>query len=203
MLVIPRILLALRSTIMKNSDYFWPMAFLHEPNSVMREFFSHALPRLCHLLAYANRHKYAMADPASAAMTAHQQMGTCAPVSARPDVRSWTHSHGCYRMHLESWAALLSNSARYIKWNTATASEYFSSSTEVTVGPSTFPVSLDCSSSDHLRTSIERAGYTYCETYRVFCSAIVIMSLFIVIPQGDFLSQAAENNCPYRRVVGF
>ena len=42
-----------------------------------------------------------------------------------------------------------------------------------------------------------------CETYRVFCSAIVIMSLFTVIPQGPFVSQATENNCPYRRVVGF
>ena len=37
----------------------------------------------------------------------------------------------------------------------------------------------------------------------VFCSAIVIMSLFTVIPQGPFLSQTAENNCPYHRVVGF
>ena len=36
-----------------------------------------------------------------------------------------------------------------------------------------------------------------------FCSAIVIMSLFTVIPQGPFVSQATENNCPYRRVVGF
>ena len=90
-----------------------------------------------------------MADPASAAMTAHQQMGTCAPLSARPDVRSWTHSHGCCRMYLESWAALISKSAWYIKWNHATASEYFSSSTEVTGGPSTFPVSLDSASSEH------------------------------------------------------
>ena len=95
------------------------------------------------------------ADPASAAMTEHQQMGTCAPLSARPNVRSWTHSHGCYPMYLESWAALLSNSVWSIKWNTAT--------TEVTVGPSTFPVSLDCSSSEHLRTSVERAGYTFHE----------------------------------------
>ena len=29
------------------------------------------------------------------------------------------------------------------------------------------------------------------------------MSLFTVIPQGPFLSQTAENNCPYHRVVGF
>ena len=29
------------------------------------------------------------------------------------------------------------------------------------------------------------------------------MSLFTVIPQGPFVSQATENNCPYRRVVGF
>ena len=42
-----------------------------------------------------------------------------------------------------------------------------------------------------------------CENYRVFCSAIVIMSLFTVIPQGPFVSQTAENICPYRRVVGF
>ena len=51
---------------------------------------------------------------------------------------------------------------------------------------------------DHLR-----AHDVECETYRVFCSAIVIMSLFTVIPQGPFVSQATENNCPYRRVVGF
>ena len=29
------------------------------------------------------------------------------------------------------------------------------------------------------------------------------MSLFTVIQQGPFLSQTAENNCPYHRVVGF
>ena len=37
----------------------------------------------------------------------------------------------------------------------------------------------------------------------VFCSAIVIDVIVHCHTAGAFLSQTAENNCPYHRVVGF
>ena len=37
----------------------------------------------------------------------------------------------------------------------------------------------------------------------VFCSAIVIDVIVLCHAVGPFLSQSAENNCPYHRVVGF
>ena len=37
----------------------------------------------------------------------------------------------------------------------------------------------------------------------VFCSAIVIVVIVHCHTAGALLSQTAENNCPYHRVVGF
>ena len=65
------------------------------------------------------------------------------------------------------------------------------------------PCVRNCCGCNHAAVSLTQQQYKQLVRITVFCSAIVIDVIVHCHTAGALLSQTAENNCPYHRVVGF